>query len=680
MTPRARASGSEVRSAANRVETKTKDSTHALRVPVLATAFLALVLRVVYLIEARENPFWRHLGLDMQVYDQWARSMLDGGGIAGGTGGGPFTQAPLFPMLLAATYGLLGPDPVRALWAHLLPQTLAVALTAFAAGRWKGLRAAWIAGGLLAVAKPVLFYTGVLLPPSWVLCLSAAFLAFANEARFAGGAGLLAGLLAVAQPTAFPLTWPRLSGWTRERRWIPLAFAALPLVATLLWNGMRGDTWRFVSVNTGLNLYVGNGPEANGGYVRPPGVREDQDLIGIEAAREAVRAAHGEAAVRTFGPAEADAYWTQAALTEMARDPLRAIGLFARKFWFVFGQYELQQVESLPFESRWSLLLRSPLPGMAVLLAGAVAGLLALGWQDRRAREVALGIACCAIAIGVFFVTARFRAPLYPWMALLAGAGLSAFWNELARRELPAARAPYIRRVRIGAGVALVVSLSQLIFVGKRANEGQFLYRVGVIEERAGNTDAAIAAYREAVEVDPTLARPEVNLGALLARSGRIEEAAPHLERGWSLDPRSARGALNLGQLEQVRGRGDRALALYREAVVLDPELIGAWESLGSLAYDRGLVVEAEAAFATVARMAPPDSPPHVRARTLLALWQDRSTLNPGWREHRALRGADLALWQGDIARAQSLYDSLAGDSVVGEAARCVRARLRTAR
>ncbi|MBK8232719.1 MAG: hypothetical protein IPK72_19585 [Candidatus Eisenbacteria bacterium] len=61
--------------------------------PVAVTSVAALLLRVIYLAESADNPFRRHLGLDLEVYDRWAREIAGGGGL----GEAPFTQAPFFP-------------------------------------------------------------------------------------------------------------------------------------------------------------------------------------------------------------------------------------------------------------------------------------------------------------------------------------------------------------------------------------------------------------------------------------------------------------------------------------------------------------------------------------------------------------------------------------------------------
>lgn len=56
---------------------------------ILAVAAAAFLARAIYLLDARDNPLWRHLGLDLQIYDAWARRIAEGHGL----GEAPFTQA-----------------------------------------------------------------------------------------------------------------------------------------------------------------------------------------------------------------------------------------------------------------------------------------------------------------------------------------------------------------------------------------------------------------------------------------------------------------------------------------------------------------------------------------------------------------------------------------------------------
>lgn len=684
--------------------------------PVFATAAAGLVLRIAYLASVSGNPFWRSLGLDMEVYDSWARAILDGRGF----GQAPFTQAPFFPMILSLVYGVLGPDPVRALWVHLVPGTAAVFLTSWIALRLRGPAAAWIAGGLLALYKPAIFYTGVLLPPTWVVCLTCLALACvvraagkgdeqrAGSALAAGPAGLAFGLLALAQPVALALAAPaavllsRSAGRDPRRMvWFALGIL-LPLAATFVYNGLAGRAWSFVAVNGGINLYIGNGPEANGAYVRPPEMREDRDLLGIEAARrlsgwrDPSRRQDGLATgsierrdeAEVFGPAEADRFWRNRAVKYSLQNPGRTLRLYLRKLLFFFGQYEIPQIESLPFETKYSWLLRIPLPGMALLTALGIFGAILLYRRDEHVRWLAWSAAALALAASVFFVTARFRLPAAPILAILGGTGLAGML-DLRRSSIPSAggRAKSLasarktrgggigrrtaRRERRGCGgrkeliaAAGVAAAAGIILslnpagIDRAAGDGQHHFRTGILLEREGRNPEAVDAYRRALDLDPTLGKAHVNLGTLLARSGDLAAARRHLEQGVALDPLSAIGFVNLGDLCQVQGRAQDALDAYSRALAVEPDHIHALEGVALMLYELGRVPEAAVFLSRVERGAPTGSPPALRSLNLLAILAEREAAGAGeeWTQDADLRRADMLLARLASDEAATLY------------------------
>lgn len=603
----------------------------AFAVP-LACGGVALILRLVYLIESAANPFRSFIGLDMTGYHRWAVSVLRGHGL----GEMPFTQAPFYPLALAVTYLFTGQEWVRGVWGNLLPSAVAVFFVADAARRWRGPAAGWGAGLLFAFYKPAIFYTGVLLPPSWVYLLSALCLWYSvrvvledgrSGTRLLAGAGISAGFLALAQPVAVLGVLPLVGYlWRRDRKGAGtearrrvltylLAAAVLPL-ATLLYNGIGGKAWSVIAVNAGINLYIGNGPEANGAYVRPPAMREDRDLLGLGAARTL-------AEDPGLGLAAANRFWTNRALSFAVAHPVRTVGLFLRKLHIFFGQFEVPQVESLPFEQRYARLLRWPLPGMAFLSALALFGLLARR-RDTLARGLGWSIVATAAGVCAFFVTARFRVPIVPVMAVLGGAGMAEFATMVVRRggtgtgsadTRDHARGAAVSPGRVLALPAIASALLAVLLVlnlsgiQRRVSDGQSYFRLGIILERKQQTAEAMQAYRQALEIDPSQGKAEVNVGTLLARAGRLDEARVHLGRGVALDPLSAVGWTNLGQLDQLQGRKDEALVLYRRALTVDPSHGEARRFATALLQELGRPEEARRLAVEGQRFNPPSTP-----------------------------------------------------------------------
>ena len=620
--------------------------------PVVGTVLISLAVRMIYLSEGADNPFWRSLGLDMGVYDRWAQRILEEGFFSGGA----FTQAPLFPALLSISYGLLGPDPVRALWMHLLPGVIATAAVAWTASRWAGPAAGWGAGLLIALSKPAIFYAGVLLPPSWVLAFSALFLAltfrmFRGEGGRSGAlwAGLFGGLMIWGQPTTAPLILVALAFARRTivgpgiLRGATIAFAIgffVPLLISFGQN-VRSGSPAVVSVNGGINFYIGNGPEATGGYASPPGVEENRDLLGVTVARRAL----GGDPDKPLSLGDADRYWWSEGIAALTEDPVRGAGLFLRKLSLFFGQYEVPQIESLPYEKRYARILQIPLPGMAF-----ATGLAFLGfWLRRRdplAQWLLISALVLAVTVAVFFVTARFRLPVFAWLAVLGGGAVASLQERL--RAEGADRLPWLPLAVAGAlGGILLVNWAGL---DHRASHGQYSYRLGVIAEGQGRIVEAMDHYREAVAVRPDLAKANVNLGTLLARQNKYDEARPYLEVGASLDAGSGTALQNLGQLHQVQGRFDLAREFFEKAIEAEPSLVSARESLIYLLYEAGKVGEARRHIQTVQLQTPEGSPPQLRTGTLMALIDERRDIVA--RESKPY-GTD-AKWEGylDLLRA----------------------------
>lgn len=99
----------------------------------------------------------------------------------------------------------------------------------------------------------------------------------------------------------------------------------------------------------------------------------------------------------------------------------------------------------------------------------------------------------------------------------------------------------------------------------------------------ASDRDAAMAAYRRALELDPGHADAYVNLGALLCESGHGEEALALYEQAAELAPDDPNvhfnGAMALEDLGMLRD----AVSSYERCLVLAPYLVDAHYNLARL-------------------------------------------------------------------------------------------------
>jgi choline-sulfatase len=126
---------------------------------------------------------------------------------------------------------------------------------------------------------------------------------------------------------------------------------------------------------------------------------------------------------------------------------------------------------------------------------------------------------------------------------------------------------------------------------------------------------AALAAFRAALEANPRNPQGWYQLGALSLELGRLEEAEAAFTRARDANPRLAAAHNALGALALDRGELDRAEPMIRQALALEPDVPTARYNLARIREARGAAREAEGLY----RAELADDPAHGRAHFNLA-------------------------------------------------------------
>lgn len=92
--------------------------------------------------------------------------------------------------------------------------------------------------------------------------------------------------------------------------------------------------------------------------------------------------------------------------------------------------------------------------------------------------------------------------------------------------------------------------------------------------------DAAMDAYRQALEIDPTMVDARLNLGRLLHEAGRTVEAEGHYRNALETRPDDPTALFNLGVALQDLGRRAEAAEVYEKTLEIDPALADAHYNL----------------------------------------------------------------------------------------------------
>jgi protein O-mannosyl-transferase len=252
-----------------------------------------------------------------------------------------------------------------------------------------------------------------------------------------------------------------------------------------------------------------------------------------------------------------------------------------RAVWFYLGK--LAWPHPLIFiYPRWAPDPRSVAQWMFPL---AAAGLLAALWTTRR--RLGRGPLTAALFFGGTLVPALGFFDIYP-MRYSFVADHFQYLASLGVLALFAAAATSRREWRPAFAGGLLLVLGALTFrQARHYHDYETLWldtlaknpqcwmasnNLGLIYEKQGRLDAAIAQYSRALEAKPDSEDAHTNLGNALLLAGRRDEALPHLREAVRLAPDSGEAWNNLGGGWSELGNIDEAIACYRKAAQLSSD------------------------------------------------------------------------------------------------------------
>lgn len=475
---------------------------------------LALACRLTYLAVACTAPdFWEPY-LDARWHVQWATAVAQGHLL----GSEAFFRAPLYPYALGALFAVFGPDLLIARLVQLVLGSATAVLTGILGARIFGRRAGLVAGILFAcAASPVLFDAELLLEALFVPLVVVSLLTVeaASRAVSMGRAaivGVTLGLAAITRPNILlvvPLALllvvlaARRAGWAVARSGLAvvllLSCLAVPIAPVALHNWLASRDLVAISWQGGVNFFIGNSAQASGDESFMPAATDTDTYAAdgtytdnvMSASRYTARVAAGA----EIKPSAISAYWFRQALEWIRDNPRAWLRLTARKVFFLVGAFEIGDQRNL-VESFSSWQPFAVLPRWGWLFPLAVAGLLLPG--GKRGRLLALGWGgVYALSIVAFFVTERFRLPLYPLLCVLSARVVVTMLEAAARRHWQALLLP--------AAGAIAVALA----INHDPTGYTVAERMGALRSRAsaaaarGQLDRAERLYLQALALTP---------------------------------------------------------------------------------------------------------------------------------------------------------------------------------
>jgi tetratricopeptide (TPR) repeat protein len=632
------------------------------RLPLFAAFALALLVRLLNIWQIRAAPFFSVLMGDSHGYDEWARR------IAGGewVGHEVFYQAPLYPYLLGVIYAVAGRSLLLVRIVQSVMGSVSCVLLALAAARLFSTRVGLAAGVMLALYAPAIFFDGLLQKSTldvFFICLALWLITKTGTAETAEAGEKISSLRAPRSRRFLTFFWLGIAmgglALTRENAivlivvvavWAAMVsrpkaaavfFAGVALVLTpvAVRNAYVGGGFYVTTSQAGPNFYIGNNPKSDGTY---QALRFGRGAPEFERQDATDLAQH--ALGRTLTPSEVSSYWTDRAFDYIVSQPASWLTLMVKKTVLLVNAAEMVDTESQETHAEWSMPLRllGPIGHFGVLVPLAIFGLIATfpssGASNRSLFWLLYAMtAAYAASVVAFYVFARYRYPLVPFLMLFAAAGLAALPDVFRTRAVPGG----IKAVAAIAVAAVVANWPMLSAAWMRAvTEGN----LGAALQSEGRLDEAAAHYRRAIALRPDYAAAYSNLGTALRGQGRLDEAVTAYERAITLQPDFPDAHYNLANALVDQGKAPAAIEHFHVALRVVPGSAEVHNNLGIALAANGKAEEAMAEFRAALVADPGSAKAHRNLGDLLAGTERRADAIDHLRRAAELAPADATI------------------------------------
>ena len=556
----------------------------------LAIFAVGLTIRLLYLINsALKDPLFYHPIMDPLYHHQWALAIIRGGWL----NQLPYFRAPLYPHLLALSYLIFGVN-------LLIPRIIQALLAAFSSYlvyriscKLFSERIGFYSGFITALYPTLIYFDGELLIPSLLVFLTLlGFYLLINERLLL--AGLTFGLAAVTRPNILAFVSVLILYYIIKKRsfWPIIIGIVISIFPVTLRNYLVSKEIIVIAWQGGVNFYIGNNSSSDGMTAIIPGTRKDW-WGGYYDARRIVREAIGHEPSYH----EIDRFWFRRGLEYIIKNPLNTVGLYLKKMYLLISGFEVANNRSIYFFKDFTflryLIIFTPIFQFpfGLLFPFAVVGIYV--WAKKKKDPLLLiFILSYSASFLPFFINARFRVPLLPFLTPYAVLGffsikrtvkdLIIFIPAFALSNSNLMMLPVTNSAQDHLTLAgfylkqgdLERAIQEATKSLRYAELAETRNLLGRISMEIGEAGLAIREYQSAIRLDPKLPEPYLNIGNYYARTGRIDSAFSYILTAIRIDPYNARSWNSLGNLYFTTGSLKEAEEAYLKSSRLEPGYI----------------------------------------------------------------------------------------------------------
>jgi len=582
---------------------------------------LSLIIRSIYLLMSASETTFQSPGGDAEIYVSMAKAFLDGSWESH-----PFFRAPGYPAFIALLEKFTGAGlfwPIRVF--QIVLSAFGAAWLSLLTKNWFGKRAGWIAGILWTFYGLSIYFDGEGLIASLFVSLFALML-YTFDIYLKNRktvpliiAAFSLGLMTIFRANAL-LFWPvflfftlyplKTENTSTLKNRIVATIISFVLIITIispaLIHNYKTSGRMAISVQGGINLYIGNHPVSKGAFAVDPDFGSDWTEAQI------TQRAINETG-KLLNPSEVSSFYVAKTGDYISANFSDWLKLEMKKVLILFNFYELANNRAIyPYLNSingfFSFILLMGFPVVLIFSIPFIPKALA---KQKRCFPILLFGAAHVFMLLVFFVNARYRFPLIPVLLPFTGFGilyLSSNWKELIT---------FRRNNRVVAFALILVSV--LVFLPSHTTaddeRASWLYHRGTASLRLERYREALKSFTELTEQYPQYKNGFNNLGVVFLHGKKMEKAQECFEIELKYHPNNAKALNNLGTIFQHNGQIEKAVFYYKQALVSDPSnsdarfnLAHIYHEKSTSCYNEGLLKEAlESAYMATEFL--PDNP-----------------------------------------------------------------------
>jgi 4-amino-4-deoxy-L-arabinose transferase-like glycosyltransferase len=525
----------------------------------LAILILALVLRMIALMDLSRSIYIDFLLWDERIYHEWAKKIADGTF----TSSAVYEFSPLFAYLSALVYRLLSPDVFNIRILNIIFGVITcwiIYLTGSAlADRRTGLLACLIA----ALYEPFIFYSIVPLKETIaaslfaITCYLSVIVLNQNDSQKGPSSpaiptgrisflfqkyrlscitislGAAVGFLLNIRPNSIILVpvIPLVTSWYHWKNRLPMkhlvacliffmAGFSLAVSPFVIRNVTVAGEFALTTSSAGYNLYLGNNLKNPDPYYRPvPFASSSPFEQGIQFIIEASRREG-----RKLSAGEASSYWTKEVLHSAFTQPADFAWKGVQKTLVLFNRFEACDHYDIGFINRFIPFFKLPFFSFWFIFPLGMVGLFLGGFRNQKGRMLLAMLIVYGLTLIIFFTTGRYRLLMPVILIPFAAMGMRGFFSSFRNRQH--------RQTIITGGI---ISLFLIIgFLPVQATDDKTAYynTHAIILHSRGLREEAIHYWKFSSDMNkPYSAFANLSLAGEYFQRGNIQEGNLYLEK-----------------------------------------------------------------------------------------------------------------------------------------------------